>query len=147
MLPFKICGVSRYQHFNLFSPNLHPIFQSSHDRKSMLFKRSPGKTAFEQERCNDQVQVPWAENCKKVKWQSEQNCSGKPEDHTKKTLEPWEYFSGLPHHPINLPRSATGCQCECGSPIRRSTRRAAINTMTAAVTADGTVCREHQRSV
>ena len=87
MVPIKVCRIARDQHFDLFPPVLHPIFQCGHDRKSMLFKGSPGKTAFQQEGCDEQIQVPWGEHCKTIKRRAKRTAVTSQRTHANKPLD------------------------------------------------------------
>ena len=48
-------GIAGDQQFDPFPPAFHTVLQRGNNRKRMFFKRAPGKTAFEKERCDAQV--------------------------------------------------------------------------------------------
>ena len=55
MLPVEVCRIAGDQQFDLLPSRIYALQHRIDNRKRMLLKRSPGKTEFEQERSEDQV--------------------------------------------------------------------------------------------
>src|SRR5208337_1460073 len=87
MFPVEIRRVAGDKHADTPAPVFNPLFQRFDNSKSVLLKGTPCKTAFEQERGKDQVEIPGGNSRKYNKRKSKDGNRHNPEDNTDCPLE------------------------------------------------------------